>query len=430
MKRMGIDVYEAASRRLDEVFDNFEHVYVSFSGGKDSGVLLNLAIQALDRHLGRSLGVFHMDYEAQYEFTTQYVDRVFASGDRRLEFWRICIPFLVPCTTSISSTYWRPWDPEKREIWVRPMPAGAVTAEQVSCYRDGMWDYDFQDAFVREYQRRHGGGTTCCLVGIRAQESLNRWRTVYAETRSARRNWNRRKWTTDLGGGCATAYPIYDWQTEDVWAANARFGWDYNRLYDLYWQAGLDIGQMRVASPFLGAAQWSLKLYRTIEPHTWAKLLGRVNGVNFTGIYGGTTAMGWKSITLPAGHTWESYMWFLLDTLDPEIRASYLDRLATSIKFWREKGGCLSRELIAKLRARGVKMEVDGKTNYRTSKLPVRMEYLDDIDVEEFSEIPSYKRVCVCIMKNDHLCKYMGFSQTKDEIARRRAVMEKYRSIV
>lgn len=60
---------------------------------------------------------------------------------------------------------------------------------------------------------------------------------------------------------------------------------------------------MRVASPFNDCAQESLKLYKVIDPANWARMVGRVNGVNFTGLYGGTTAMGWKTIKLPPGHT-------------------------------------------------------------------------------------------------------------------------------
>ena len=36
MRRM--DVYEATEKRLKIIFDYFDYVYVSFSGGKDSGV--------------------------------------------------------------------------------------------------------------------------------------------------------------------------------------------------------------------------------------------------------------------------------------------------------------------------------------------------------------------------------------------------------
>lgn len=100
------------------------------------------------------------------------------------------------------------------------------------------------------------------------------------------------------------------------------------------------------------------------------------------------------------------------------------------MKFWQERGGVLSEETIKKLRAAGVDITVEESTNYNTDKKPVRMKYIDDIDIAEFKEIPTYKRMCICIMKNDHLCKYMGFSQTKHEMERRKAIMEKYKNIL
>jgi predicted phosphoadenosine phosphosulfate sulfurtransferase len=140
--------------------------------------------------------------------------------------------------------------------------------------------------------------------------------------------------------------------------------------------------------------------------------------------------MGWKSITLPSGHTWESYMYFLLSTLPENTKHNYLSKLSTSIKFWKEKGGCLSNETIEKLHSFGIKINVQESSNYKTSKKPVRMDYLDDIDIAEFSEIPTFKRMCICIMKNDHLCKYMGFSMTKKEMESRKNIMNKYKSLL
>lgn len=90
----------------------------------------------------------------------------------------------------------------------------------------------------------------------------------------------------------------------------------------------------------------------------------------------------------------------------------------------------MSAEVIEKLQKAGIKIEVQGSTNYKTDKLPVRMDYLDDIDIPEFKEIPTYKRMCICILKNDHLCKYMGFSETKNEIIRRKNIMEKYKELL
>lgn len=422
-------VYEASIARIEYVFNHFENVYVSFSGGKDSGVLLNLCIDYIREHCpGRKLGVFHMDYEAQYEMTTEYVKETLMSNSDILDVYHICVPFKVTTCTSMFQTYWRPWEESKRDIWVREMPKNAFTAKDFNFMKPNMWDYDFQIKFGEWYRKRHGDKPTCCLVGIRTQESLNRWRAIFSDRNY--KNYNQKKWTKDMENGIINAYPIYDYIVEDIWVANSKFGWSYNKLYDLYYKAGLSVNQMRVASPFISEGQETLKLYRVIEPHTWGKLISRVNGVNFTCIYGGTTAMGWKSIKKPEGMTWESYMYFLLDTLPSPTKENYLAKLETSMQFWREKGGCLSAETIAKLKEHGVNIDVASSTNYNTSKLPVRMEYIDEIDISEFKEIPTFKRMCICIMKNDHLCKYMGFSQTKTEIARRKNIIAKYKSLL
>jgi len=426
-----MNVYQATQQRLERIFHDFDNIYVSFSGGKDSSVLLNLCLDYIRKNAPhRKLGVFHIDYEAQYECSTQYVNEELSRNTDITEVYRICVPFKVPTCTSMYQNYWRPWEESKRDIWVSKLPDNCLQKEDFPFFTDDMWDYEFQNKFGLWLHNKKNAKRTCCLIGIRTQESLNRWRAIYSDKNC--RNYDGLKWTKQIAESedVFNAYPIYDWTTEDVWTANARFGWTYNKLYDLYYQAGVTIDTMRVASPFISQAQDSLKLYKVIEPHTWGKLVSRVNGVNFTGIYGGTTAMGWKSIKLPKEHTWKSYMHFLLDTLPETTKRNYLEKLETSIKFWREKGGALSDETISELRAAGVSVQVAESSNYKTDKKPVRMDYLDDIDIADFKDIPTYKRMCICIIKNDHFCKYMGFTQTKAEISRRKKIMEKYKDLL
>lgn len=43
-------VYDALQERLRLIFEKFENIYVSFSGGKDSGLLLNLVLDYRNQH--------------------------------------------------------------------------------------------------------------------------------------------------------------------------------------------------------------------------------------------------------------------------------------------------------------------------------------------------------------------------------------------
>lgn len=424
--KVPLNVYEQTQKRLEKIFSHFDNVYVSFSGGKDSGVLLFLCIDYIRKFCpGRKLGVFHMDYEVQYWETVRYVDEVLASNADILDVYRVCVPFKVPTCTSMFERYWRPWEEEKKDCWVREMPEGAYTRLDFPFFSRRMRDYEFQRSFARWFHIVKRAKRTCCLVGIRTQESLNRWRTLYNRDSFRYKDW---KWARRISPGVYNAYPIYDWLTTDIWIANGKFHWPYNRLYDLYYQAGVPLEKQRVASPFISEARGGLSLYRAIDPDMWGRMVNRVNGVNFTAIYGRTSAVGWRQkVVLPEGYTWAGYMSFLLSTLPDHIRRNYQDKLAVSIEFWREKGGCLADETIEKLRAAGIPITVGDSSNYHTDKKPVKMEYQDDIDLPEFRDLPTYKRICICILKNDHTCKYMGFAPNKREKERRRTVMEKYK---
>lgn len=417
-----MNVFELLQERLKVIFEEFDNIYISFSGGKDSGVLLNAVIKYIrDHKLNRKIGVFHIDYEAQYQMTTEYVDNTLKDNLDIIEVYRICLPIKAGCSTSMYQNYWRPWEPDKKDIWVRELPADSINIFNHNFDFDlDITDYEFQTKFSVWLHQYKKAKRTACLVGIRTQESLNRWRAVHSEKNY--KIYDKYKWTKYIDENVYNAYPIYDWLTDDVWVANAKFNWSYNKLYDLFYQAGVPIAKMRVSSPFHDYATESLKLYRAIEPHTWAKMVGRVNGANFTNIYGGTTAMGWHSIKLPDGYTWEKYMYFLLDTLPNNIKNNYLKKLNTSMKFWTEKGGVLDDDTIKELKKRNIAMNIDNNN--------VKMKYIDSIDIKNAKAIPTFKRMCICIMKNDHHCKYMGFTFTKNDIIKRKNIMNKYKELL
>ena len=428
------DVYEALQERLRFIFEEFDNVYISFSGGKDSGLLLNLVLDFRKKYYpGRKLGVFHQDFEAQYTVTTEYIERTFERIRDVVEPYWVCLPMATRTALSSYEMYWYPWDDTKKELWVREMPKKdyVINLENnpITTYRYRMHQEDLAKQFGRWYRKSHKNRKTVCLLGMRADESLQR----YSGFVNKKNGYKGECWIGQQFKDVWCASPLYDWSSQDVWHANYLFGYDYNKLYDLYYKAGLKITQMRVASPFNDYSKDALNLYRVIDPEIWTKLVGRVQGANFTSIYGRTKAMGYRSVTLPGGHTWKSYTQFLLDTLPTRLRNNYIRKFNTSIQFWHETGGGLDEETIRELEEHGYQIRRNGVSNYTLNKKS-RIIFIGKIpdhtdDIKSTKDIPSWKRMCYCILKNDHTCRFMGFGLTREQKKRVDLIREKYKSI-
>ncbi len=190
---------------------------------------------------------------------------------------------------------------------------------------------------------------------------------------------------------------------------------------------------MRVASPFQDYAKDSLNLYRILDPQIWVKLVGRVQGANFTQIYAKTKAMGYRTVTLPEGHTWKSYTQFLLQTLPLQLRNNYIKKFNKSIEFWHTVGGGLEEETIRELEENGYKIKRNGVSNYTTfknSRIIFLQKIPDDTDdIKSTKDIPSWKRMCFCILKNDHICRFMGYGLTRQQQSQLDYIKKKYRSL-
>ena len=428
------DVYEVLQERLNYLFTEFDNIYVSFSGGKDSGLLLNLTLDFQKKYYpNKKIGVFHQDFEAQYSVTTEYIERTFQKIENEVEPYWVCLPMATRTALSSYEMFWYPWDDTKKDAWVRPMPKHpyVINLENniMSTYHYRMHQEDLAKQFGRWYRIMHGNKKTVCLLGIRTDESLQR----YSGILNKKYGYKGTCWISKQFKDTYCASPIYDWSLSDVWHANYLFNYDYNRLYDLYYMAGLKPDQMRVASPFNDYAKDSLNLYRVIDPKIWCKLVGRVRGVNFGAIYGKTKAMGYRNLSLPEGHTWEYYTKFLLKTLPARIRNNYIKKFEASNDFWHKRGGGLDEDTIKELIDHGYHIERNGVSNYTILKYS-RIIFIGKLpdhtdDIKTTKDIPSWKRMCYCILRNDHTCRFMGFGLTREQQKRIDLLKEKYRNI-
>lgn len=314
-KALDQDVYSLACERVAETFERFDHVYVSFSGGKDSTAVLNVALEVVhsDPRFARHLplrAVFSDEECIPYQ-TEEYVRRVAQRDDVTLEWY--CLPVQHRNACSREHPYWWPWAPEARELWARPMPPEGITElEGFTVWPpDSRPSWPNTSAFIAPPWR----GNTAALMGIRAQESPTRKRAVSLPGRE-------RNWLAYVGGGLAgtasqgntygnywKAYPIYDWVTEDVWTAPALKGWDYNHAYDLMEMAGVTAHGQRCSPAFGEEPMQKLYQYAECFPDVWERMVARVPGVGSAYRYARTELYGYGSRPeKPVGTTWPEYI--------------------------------------------------------------------------------------------------------------------------
>ena len=280
------DVHAATLSRLRLVFRNFERVCVAFSGGKDSSVTLQLALDVA-RELGRSpVDVLFIDLEGQYQATIDHVSEMLGHPDVRP--WWVCLPLNLRNASSLEEPYWCCWEPGAEADWVRRCRStrGDQRPGVLPFYRYRMEFEEFVAGFNAWLSREE---PTAFLVGIRSDESLNRYLAVKRRSRAKQCAW------TPPGGSAPLAwsardranpqavsfFPIYDWRFEDLWRCVADHGYAYNRLYDQMYRAGVPFSQMRICQPYGDDQRKGLDLFHRIEPRTWFRVVRRVAGANY-----------------------------------------------------------------------------------------------------------------------------------------------------
>lgn len=172
------NVFEVSKDRVKYIFDEFENIYVSFSGGKDSGVCMHLMCEEA-RKRNRKIGVLFIDIEAHYQMTIDYsIQMIEKYKDVITPYW-ICLPMLTDNSLSYNEMTWSWWETEKKDIWVREMPTMDyvinVDNNPIDYYKYNMTFEDFVAKFGKWFGKDE---KTACIIGIRTQESLNRWRAL------------------------------------------------------------------------------------------------------------------------------------------------------------------------------------------------------------------------------------------------------------
>lgn len=379
---LGVNVLEAARQRIAWTFDTFPRIYVSFSGGKDSTVMLHLVMdEAIKRQ--RKIGVLVVDLEGQYALTIQHIQTCLDMYAEHIDAYWVCLPIALRNAVSQFEPKWCAWQPGREADWIRQPPPMAITdPKRFPFFRYNpsrpMEFEEFVPAFGEWYA---DGMLTACFVGIRTAESLNRWRTIAGHGRK----FEGRNYVQHTLKSLWNVYPIYDWSTADIWTYHGKFpDRPYNRLYDRMHQAGLTLHQMRICQPYGDDQRRGLWLFHIIEPETWARVVARVNGANQGALYAGKAGniLGNNIVSKPDGHTWESFAQLLLDSMPKGGAEHFKNKIAHFIQWYRARG-------------------IDP------------MPELPPEDAIPGKDYPSWKRICKTLLKNDYWCKGIGFEPQK-----------------
>jgi len=395
------NVLDAARERISFTFDNFENIVLSFSGGKDSSVMFHLvAEEAIKR--GKKFSVMIVDLEAQYTKTIEHIEEMLERySDVIVPYW-ICLPMSLRNAASNFEPRWICWDEDRKDVWVRDMPKHKGVVSDLNYFPFFQKGMEFEE-FIVLFAAWHGGEEeTAVFVGIRADESLNRYRTIASRKKD---KFKDKMFTTKIEEGIYNIYPVYDWKTKDIWVYHRKDDTkEHNKIYDFMHQAGVKPSQQRLCQPYGDDQRRGLWLYHLLEPQTWYKVVARVNGVNSCALYNleNGNVNGYNKIIKPEGHTYKTFCELLLKTMPKVTREHYLKRFKVFINGWKGRG-------------------------YHEGIPDEAPEVL-----ESKQWAPSYRRLCKVLLRNDWWCKGLGLTQPKSEaygkyleIKRKRKIEEK-----
>ena len=376
-KVLRCSVLDAARKRIAKSFDMFERLYVSFSGGKDSSVMLHLVMDEAKKR-NRKVGVLIIDLEAQYTDTIKHLEEMVEEYKDHIELHWFCGELLLRNAVSNYQPRWVCWDESKKDLWVRPKPSLASDLSQYDFYVPKM---EFEELMVIFGEWYSQGKTTGAFIGIRADESLHRYRAIVSKKDGLM--MNDCKWTTKVCKSLYNIYPIYDWRTEDIWVYHGKNpDRKHNRVYDQMTKAGVPLSNQRLCQPYGDDQRRGLWLYHILEPQTWYRLVVRVNGANSGSLYINETGnmTGYNKISKPDGHTWQSFCNLLLSTMPKKTRDHYVARFKKFIAGWKQRG---------------------------YDKMPDEAPH--ELEVKCWA--PSWRRMCKVILRNDYWCKGLGQTQ-------------------
>lgn len=311
----GETVLEAARKRMAFVFDEFDQIYVAFSGGKDSTVTLHLALEEARRRDRLPVKVLFVDQEAEWKSTIDYVRDVMHRDD--VDPYWLQVPIKISNSASVDedAEWLQCW--QEGAQWMRPQEPDSIKINRFGTDR-------FKEMFDHVLATYHPDQKACIVGGVRAEESPGR---RFALTKAPKYKWV--TWCKRLkakgGHPHFSFYPIWDWTYKDVWKYIHDSGAAYCKVYDYMYQHGVPAFNMRVSNLHHETAVKSLYYMQEVEQDTWEALSNRLGGVHVARNLGHANQFSAPKKLPWMFKSWIEYRDHLLDKLigNPEHQAIY-----------------------------------------------------------------------------------------------------------